>query len=532
MKKNDIIEQKLFETCKLSEFYLNLVTNCTSEDESPMQLAQAYKQKLYEIVERYDLLLKDKSQQRQQLTLQLNSPKLSSFSSKTSTPNKSASALSTPIHSSNPLASSSSSAHVPSYSNCSSYASTPATTPGASSKNLFSSRTKHSIYSQSYQQHHYSNKHLQQYSYIYDDDEFDADEQSNEADDMSSDFNNKSKSQLELNAKSNDQDFDEHYDEEEDEENTENEETVLNQSHIIEKSYSNLSKDSGVFGDSYHSECSNQIIGIDSNKQSLTQSDDQNETSEDRVSDEDGNENFEENLMSPSSSSSSSSASPLSSSKTSTKDEDLSSFQSMHNLNGPKGEENQHKPDQENTSFIWGSITRLVENTSNMPNTDTYKITKRIAKPTKSLLKSSMENSLLKNSKLNKPMHHPTFRLNSSNQNRFNLDIDQQRDNMISMMVENESTYKQNNSNYSNFSMVPPSSNYIGKNNSMLLNSDCMIDSLNEDQFKEHETLNNKQSPFIFSYNSLMNVSMLDNIQATNTNLDIDNMNTSILMFN
>lgn len=70
MRKDDIIGQKLFETCKLSEFYLNLVVKCTNEDESPIQLARAYKQKLYEIVERYDRLL-DANRQRQQLSLTL-----------------------------------------------------------------------------------------------------------------------------------------------------------------------------------------------------------------------------------------------------------------------------------------------------------------------------------------------------------------------------------------------------------------------------------------------------------------------------
>lgn len=54
----------------------------------------------------------------------------------------------------------------------------------------------------------------------------------------------------------------------------------------IEKSYSNLSKDSGVFGESYHSECSNHIQGIgNTSKQSATVSENEhNETGEDRVS--------------------------------------------------------------------------------------------------------------------------------------------------------------------------------------------------------------------------------------------------------
>ena len=45
------------------------------------------------------------------------------------------------------------------------------------------------------------------------------------------------------------------------------------------------------------------------------------------------------------------------------------------------------------------------------------------------------------------------------------------------------------------------------------------------------EDKTNKELKFL-NANSLMNVSMLDNIQATNTQLDFDNMNSSILMFN
>jgi hypothetical protein len=42
-----------------------------------------------------------------------------------------------------------------------------------------------------------------------------------------------------------------------------------------------------------------------------------------------------------------------------------------------------------------------------------------------------------------------------------------------------------------------------------------------------------QKSQFLFdSYSSLMNMSMLDNIQATNTSLELDNMNSSILTFN
>ena len=68
MKRDDIIGQKLFETCKLSEFYLDLIVKNKLEDESPLQLAHAFTQKLYEIVERYDRLL-EASKQKEQFSL-------------------------------------------------------------------------------------------------------------------------------------------------------------------------------------------------------------------------------------------------------------------------------------------------------------------------------------------------------------------------------------------------------------------------------------------------------------------------------
>ena len=52
----------------------------------------------------------------------------------------------------------------------------------------------------------------------------------------------------------------------------------------IEKSYSNLSKDSGVFGESYHSECSNHIQGIGNTSKQTISENEHNETGEDRVS--------------------------------------------------------------------------------------------------------------------------------------------------------------------------------------------------------------------------------------------------------
>ncbi len=289
MKKNDIISQKLFETCKLSEFYLNLLKH---EDESPMQLAHAYKQKLYEIVERYDRLL-EANKHREELNLELKQANNLSISNKTSTPHKSASALSTPLSGHMPisiLTSSSSTNLPPNSSTCSSYASTPATTPGHSSsaKSTFGTYARgstRSIYSQANQQHHYSNKQMQKFDYLYADT---TDEEGSE-DEEFYDYNiskaNNLKCQLEYDTYSSTRNkakglINSESDEEEEKCGELDGDNMLSLQYTknIEKSYSNLSKDSGVFGESYHSECSS------SHKQSRTISGhDNNESAEDRV---------------------------------------------------------------------------------------------------------------------------------------------------------------------------------------------------------------------------------------------------------
>ena len=311
MKKNDIIAQKLFETCKLSEFYLNLLK---SEDESPMQLAHAYKQKLYEIVDRYDRLLDDNKHKnlnggikRDTYSFDFDNnisktmkPKSLTLSKK-STTNKSMSALNTPLNQTpiSVLTSSSSTYCMPQpnhSSNPSSYASTPATTPGhhtGSIKSSFATYNRgssRSIYSQAYQQHHYSNKQMQKFAYLYN--ESSDESEAEESDDIYFDYNsvsvNKNVScQLEYDNYStsghskksvltnSESDTEE---EEKSSNNNSTNNTLLNvySNKNIEKSYSNLSKDSGVFGESYHSECSNHhITGIGSK---------QNESSEERVS--------------------------------------------------------------------------------------------------------------------------------------------------------------------------------------------------------------------------------------------------------
>ena len=268
MKKNDIIEQKLFETCKLSEFYLNLVVTCKAEDESPMQLAQAYKQKLYEIVERYDRLL-DVNRQRQQLTLSLENSNVNTKPAGSmrqlnliNTPNKSLSNLSTPVTSSSSIN------LFPS--NSSSYSSTPVTTPGHSAG-------KFSTYHKSnYRQHsshylqppNYSIKNLQPYSYLYDDENF------SDIDELDNSQNSKSENDDEMPRRR--LQYEGFMEDEEEESNKDEQEQSVEQSKAIEKSYSNLSKDSGVFADSYHSEFSN-----NQTNQNLIQSDDQ--SGEERV---------------------------------------------------------------------------------------------------------------------------------------------------------------------------------------------------------------------------------------------------------
>lgn len=529
MKKNDIIAQKLFETCKLSEFYLNLLKH---DDESPMQLAHAYKQKLYEIVERYDRLL-EANRQRQELNLELLETNTSATKfkpkslglSKTSTPNKSMSALNTPLNGQMPISilTSSSSTNLPPNSNCSSYASTPATTPGHSSIKSFGTYTRgssRSIYSQAYQQHHYSNKQMQKFSYLYADTTDESEVEDEIGDDYYNYKNNSSnlKCQLEYDnystsGNSNKKGETNSESDEEDKcvENNNNSNLLNICNQNIEKSYSNLSKDSGVFGESYHSECSNHITGI-GNKQNITISDhDQNESCEDRISDEDNN-TFEENLTSPTSSSTSSN---------NNYSREETNFHSAE-TSTPKSYQQCHSEQEKSNSFIWGTVTQLVEDEtpsstlSSMPTrniNDYTNLPARPAKPVKPkffLNKLGSEHthqsqSLLKNSLLKQTNNYRTI---TKNTNNYNVDID--NTSMMSMMVESNSNNNDNNDNISQKESSPKP----------------LSDETNNDEQA-------KASPFIFNYNSLMNVSMLDNIQATNTNnSEVDNMNCSILMFN
>jgi len=343
MRKDDIIGQKLFETCKLSEFYLNLVVNCKDEDnESPFQLARAYKQKLYEIVERYDRLL-DANKQRQQLSLTFDN-KQQKTSTRTSTPNKTP--LATPNSANN---NNNTNTSIFNYHHTPSAPCTPSTpiTPlfSRSSQSIlqrasstfnqtgrgfiytqnstkYQNRTKQQQQQQQNQQSYSTlnraNKLLLQNAYLYEDDDDSADEDEISNYYLKNKYTPKkqassttilpsSSSGLQsamLNCKLNyetysstfsklnqtnpndetvegeyNEDDDENDNGEEEEENLNDEDgddeeeeytNDLNESQIIEKSYSNLSKDSGVFADSYHSDYSTGLIGIGNHDQTVS----------------------------------------------------------------------------------------------------------------------------------------------------------------------------------------------------------------------------------------------------------------------
>lgn len=533
MRKDDIIGQKLFETCKLSEFYLNLVVNCKTEDESPFQLARAYKQKLYEIVERYDRLL-NSNRQRQQLSLTFDkhAKKLYQDSSltmtRTSTPTK------TPIVTPNGINNLfNCSQQTPVATTPSSYATTP-TTPYYQQQKHFSfrqnsfnqtgrsflyahnsskfqnqQRTKQPI---NQQLHHSSlnktSKLLQQYAFVYDD--YDS------ADDEEHEYNTYSKSSkyspsktssgsqtaalsFKLNYEAYSNTFNkltrtssayavnqdetvEEYDEDVDDEEFN---TELSESQIIEKSYSNLSKDSGVFADSYHSDYSNCLIGIGSEQnkhgESLNKRDVLNK---DEITDFDS----------------------TSSSSNKTLDEDYQ----VENKTIISQDENDTVIDEQidetqSSKLIWGSISRLVEaSTFNDLNKKNFMSSTPINRPTavnnEHLVKTTMKN-LIKNYDYNQTNTQDSLMI---------------MDNLNNPTDTNHlcADYLTYYSAASPLSSSSPSSSTTIKTKSNL-----------------EDSKTNKELKFL-NANSLMNVSMLDNIQATNTQLDFDNMNSSILMFN
>ena len=358
MRKDDIIGQKLFETCKLSEFYLDLVVNAKPDDESPLLLARAYKQKLYEIVERYDRLL-DTNRQRQQLSLAFESPQQQPQQKKVLSRKPPTTPLQTPTTSMATRTSTPNKLNLGgsqlqlNTSNQSSYASTP-TTPcqPMSIKSSFSTYSisqsrnstnnlnrqvttpsRHSLYSFSKSHSITNNSKLSPYSHIYDDDDYDDDTQySNENLFESSkpklNYENLSNKTIDNNTTIN-------YDDEMDETRT------------LDKSCSNLSKDSGVFGDSYHSEYSNCVIDLNTDSKNKEE------------------ENYLENLLTPSSSLSN---------PEHEYDEQQDEDKKVEEQDGGDGEDEEEEESEDEvdstkqtsspsskTQFIWGTVSRLVE---------------------------------------------------------------------------------------------------------------------------------------------------------------------------
>lgn len=580
MRKDDIIGQKLFETCKLSEFYLNLVVKCTNEDESPIQLARAYKQKLYEIVERYDRLL-DANRQRQQLSLTLldsnrHTRKIYQEANlsltRTSTPSKTPTMTPSGV---NPL-------FVTNYQQqqtptqpltpSSSFASTPTTphyqqrnlasfqhrqnsfTPGrsfiyphnssryqTSLKNKHSNNTSNSSSSANQQLYHSSlnktNKLLQQYAFLYDEyDSADDEEEEEEEEETyyattkhkysktptststgslncklnyeaySNTFNklvNKTSSSSSTNNTvyhdetvdeyDEDVDVDEEEDEEEDEDEDFNNE--LNESQIIEKSYSNLSKDSGVFADSYHSDYSSCLIGLGN----TTLSNNGEQTTTTRK--EKHNTKTNKTLSSISN-------------KTLDANEENKTIVSQDE-NETVCDETEETP---SSKLIWGSITRLVE-------ASTFNDLGG-AKSSKSKFMSSTPINRPGSNSTSSSAANPTSDLVKT---EINYDFN---DNQNSIMIMDTNSQAQHDylSCYSGSSSA--SSSTMSPLSSSSPTSSTSIQNQAKTSTLIDERLSMSKELQFLNSNSLMNVSMLDNIQATNTHIDFDNMNSSILMFN
>jgi len=573
MRKDDIIGQKLFETCKLSEFYLNLVVNCKEEDnESPFQLARAYKQKLYEIVERYDRLL-DANKQRQQLSLTFDKQQQQKISTRTSTPNKTP--LATPTSATGSINGNNNTIifnyHTPSAPCTPSTPTTPLFSRSSQSilqrTSSFNQTGRSFIYThnstkyqqnkskqQSQQQQQQSqhsslsktSKLLQKYAFLYEDD-YDSAEDENELLENNNfysknKYNNNKKNAKKtivssssssltglqtamLNCKlnyetysntfsklnqtnSNDETVEEYNDEdEEEEEDLDNEEdnddeeeeytNDLNESQIIEKSYSNLSKDSGVFADSYHSDYSTGLIGIGNHDQTVSSNlvkNGENNNKNNNNSNNDNNNNIRRKKKKKTIkfNDTISTTSTTESNKTidSTSEDYLEQIENK-TIN-QQDEKQQHQkeqigPDETTASnqLIWGSITQLVEGAT--------------FKDAKSLISSS-------------PIESPKTLVKSNTViNNFEFNTN---DDLVSIMnTDDNQAYSLNDSAKAS------------------TNSNCSTTTVMRHNISQDNERTNKELKF-FNTNSLMNVSMLDNIQATNTHLDFDNMNTSILMFN
>jgi hypothetical protein len=643
MKKDDIIGQKLFETCKLSEFYLNLITNSTYEDtESPTLLSTAYRQKLYEIVERYDRLL-ETSRQREKLCLTFDNPTISSNNSKlnkppigsttrTSTPNKyfNNSAANTPAptptsFSANqkyhPLAITPSNqsflkSSISNYTlsnnhqrlvktNSSNTLNNASLSRSSSTKNLSKiggASNNSSNHSNSLNQ----SKLAQRLNYIYydytdeeDDDEVDDDDFDEDEDEMNlynndnkNNYYNTNKQTLALNLDStkllnklnknsnitdtssssllcsiksmntrldrlkinlNDSNISD-YSNITNVTNLDQTSSTASETNQIEKSFSNMSKDSGVFASEasgYNSDFSSTTTLANNNGDKLMNGDLTN--TED--------ESINNNSTSPSSSTSST---------TPNYEDDVGDVEEEEDdededddfTNSYDVDSNQKNNSLINNSnrLLWSNMTqksgaRIVKGfTANQlrsvinPTTGTTISGSSLKEQflTKKLLSQQDTTNKYSTMILNKPKSNNEI---TQTKKLMNLELDLNdldNSNMMSLMMMNNSASINNDNNNSNKDVMNGSYSTPSPSSSTISSSSSSNNSHNDTLNRNDESIlsispettpnnfaNSKQSQFFFNnYNSLMNVSMLDNIQATNTSLEFDNMNSSILTFN
>ncbi|RNA10917.1 hypothetical protein BpHYR1_043328 [Brachionus plicatilis] len=445
MKKDDIIKQKLFETCNLSNFYLDYIIECKWEDESPMHLANCYKQKLYEIADKYDRML-EADRQREQLYLSLDrSARFGKNLTSTSTPNKSKSTCSS--HATTPTTPTSERAFVRSASASSHMG---RRVPKSHKKLTTLEQRIHSIYYDEFEQDHVEHEYRCEASAgdLFNEDEFEMDYQ---------------------------EDLDP---------------AITNLNQHIEKSYSNLSKDSGVLIDSYHSDYSNCVYNPDRSKGAAADTTHMEHDS-DSVSPS-SNEEDEEVKMGE-------------------EERDQIAPILPHNLSLKKI----FNSKMENRRLHGSSQTPGYSLFNSKFYQDQYKTY------TKSLLNKKLSNLAKKNANLN-------------------LDLDST--NLMSLVVDERNTVIPHEANDSNSSLCStsstpsPSSTSSAETNeyefnykaSPSLNSCPSVNSIDQPMTN---SLIKSTNPLFFNYNSLMNASMLDSIQIANNSLETD-MSSSILMFN
>lgn len=613
MKRDDIIGQKLFETSKLSEFYLNLIVSSTLEEESPLQLANAFTHKLNEIVHRYDRLL-EANKQKEHFSLSFDHSKSANQTIKhkpptptiplgrCSTPNKNLNLLSNNSTASTPSDASSTPNYLNSFFRKSH--------SNLSLNKHWNSSTSNLNLSRKQSHKHYYTRQLiyntkspngcaplansentsvkytklcQRIASIYygsesEEEEINAANDTSDEIDVKYDFSYKHDFLKYINddsqatkSKNNQSGVDNDLlitsTISSSESSSSNASAASNNyecsisdnnstmsAHIadvtqtptqIGKSYSNLSKDSGVFmGESYHSEYSSaktpqKLVKHKAHEESGIENDGDNE--------DDGDEEEEE-------------------------DEDLNETGDNHLEEYEEESKNEFKKNAQHLTnqFVWGAINPA--SSIDEKEREEEKDEPQVLKPIPSLKEHFLQNhknhvdsrtyrkmlpSGLRSrqnfmqseytSKIKYINHLNQYKPFSQHQQQ---PLSSSSEDMISAHQKNSSTDEFNGIETGLMSMI-----IDAKNDGHYNMSDVGNTSLNYDESSTtassssshpleqnysasvndltNTTNNNKQQPHesgLFFNNSLMNVSMLDNIQATNTNLDY--MSSSILMFN